>query len=147
MEKKRKPFIHHIELNVTDVKRSIAFYDPVLKWLGFRRAAVRLYVHENLMIGIWRKTVKQERVIDGAGLHHLAFGVESKEEVDQFYNEVLLRMDKVKIKSPPKYCPEFGYEIYYATYFDDPDGNYLEVVYAEPISAKRYKGAFKDKNK
>lgn len=49
--------------------------------------------------------------MEGAGLHHLAFGVETQEEVDAFYNEVLLKMNDVKIKSPPKYCPEFMYKI------------------------------------
>ncbi|NSW92427.1 MAG: VOC family protein [Firmicutes bacterium] len=145
MSKKRIPFIHHIELNVTDIKKSVAFYSPILKWLGFRRFVVRGWVSDNLLICIWRKTVKEKRLVDGAGLHHLAFGVETQEEVDAFYNEVLLKINGVKIKSPPKYCPEFKYNVYYATYFDDPDGNYLEVVYTDLISAKRYYSTYKSK--
>jgi len=138
MIKKRNSFIHHIELNVTNIKKSIAFYNPILTWLGFRRCGAKIWVHDNLLICIWKKTVKEKRVIEGAGLHHLAFGVETQKEVDDFYNEVLLKINGIKIKSPPKYCPEFRYKIYYATYFDDPDGNYLEVVYTEPTSSKRY---------
>ena len=147
MTKKRTPFIHHIELNVTDIKRSVAFYDPILTWLGFRSSRNRLWVNDNLLICIRRKTVNQERLIEGAGLHHLAFGVETREEVDDFYNEVLIKIDGARIKSPPKYCPEFKYKTYYATYFDDPDGTYLEVVYSDPISAKRYSGYYDYKRK
>jgi catechol 2,3-dioxygenase-like lactoylglutathione lyase family enzyme len=139
----KTPFIHHIELNVTNIRRSIAFYNPVLTWLGFRRGGSRIWVSDNLMICIWRKTVNEVRALEGAGLHHLALGVETQEEVDDFYNEVLLKIDGVRIKSPPKYCPEFKYITYYATYFDDPDGNYLEVVYTDPINSKRYKGYYK----
>ena len=135
----KTPFLHHIELNVTKIRRSIAFYNPVLTWLGFRRSGSRIWVSDNLMICIWRKPVKEVRLLEGAGLHHLAFGVETKEEVDNFYNEVLLRIEGVRIKSPPKYCPEFKYKTYYATYFDDPDGSFLEVVYSDPINSKRYK--------
>ena len=142
---KRIPFIHHIELNVTEIKRSKAFYNPILTWLGYRRSGSRIWVSDNSMICIWRRTVKEMRVIEGAGLHHLAFGVETQKEVDDFYNEVLLKINGVKIKSPPKYCPEFKYNTYYATYFDDPDSNYLEVVYTDPINSKRYSGHYKTK--
>jgi catechol-2,3-dioxygenase len=145
MSKRKTPYIHHIEFNVTDIKKSVAFYDPILKWLGFRKCGIRIWVSDNLLIGIWKKSVKEKRLVEGAGLHHLAFGVDTQEEVDDFYNKVLLKIDGIKVKSPPKYCPEFKYKIYYATYFDDPDGNYLEVVYTEPISSKRYYGSFRSK--
>jgi predicted lactoylglutathione lyase len=54
-----------------------------------------------------------------------------------------LKINGFRIKSPPKYYPELKYKIYYATYFDDHDGNYLEVVYTDSINSKRYKGYYK----
>ena len=61
-------------------------------------------------------------------LHHLAFAVDSRQEVDRFYNEVLLKLDGVEIEEPPVECPEYG-PGYYATFFYDPDGIKLEVAY------------------
>jgi catechol-2,3-dioxygenase len=80
----KTPFIHHIELNATEIRRSIAFYNSVLAWLGFRRSGSRIWVSDNFILCIWMKPVKKVRLLEGAGLHHLAFGVETKEEVDNF---------------------------------------------------------------
>jgi len=62
------------------------------------------------------------------GLHHLAFSVNSRAEVDRIYEEAIKPLAHVEVEDPPIDCPEYG-EGYYATFFFDPDGIKLEVTY------------------
>lgn len=60
------------------------------------------------------------------GLNHLAFYASSKEEVDRFHKDVL-----VKNGIPCLYeNGPSGDDDYYAVFFEDPDRIKLEVVYA-----------------
>ncbi len=62
------------------------------------------------------------------GLHHLAFSVNSRAEVERIYKKVIKNLEKVNVEDPPINCPEYG-EGYYATFFFDPDGIKLEITY------------------
>jgi predicted lactoylglutathione lyase len=59
-------------------------------------------------------------------LHHLAFKVNTKEEVDSIYPKVLAT--GADIVDPPKYYPQHG-EHYYALFFKDLDGIKFEIVH------------------
>ena len=61
-----------------------------------------------------------------AGLNHLAFYADSKESVDTFYRDVLI---KNNIKSLYEEGP-FGDDDYYAVFFEGPDRLKLEYVYS-----------------
>ncbi len=68
--------------------------------------------------------------------HHIAFNAESRQAVDDCY-ALLQRLvhTGAKIIHPPKAYPEYS-EGYYAVFFEDPDGLYLEVTYT-PSSGKK----------
>src|SRR5262245_21831442 len=115
-------FIHHIEINVTDIERSFNFYRCLFDFLGHQRSERRqryfifyfdtLYMHvnecheEHKAMGFHRYR---------PGLNHLAFKAESREQIDACYR--LLRDRELKVLDPPGY---YG-DGYYAVYFADPD--------------------------
>ena len=131
-------FPHHIDITVTQLKTSIAFYDLVLGRLGYHRSGayaggVPCWLTKEgtaqFSIGLHASKGGQPHHRYSAGLHHLAFSAETKEQVDSFY-EFLLQQN-VEILDPPAvydYSPG-----YYAVFFTDPDGIKLEVVF-EPKS-------------
>jgi catechol-2,3-dioxygenase len=142
------PFIHHLTIQSTNRWKSAKYYARILQYLGYRRAGVSLWIDDEngFLFDIKSKSVAKENDHQMSGLNHIAFGVDSKAKVDAFYNDILCKGIEGTIKSRPKYVPKFKYRIYYAVYFDDPDGNYLEVVYTDPRSDKRYKGVYKGKH-
>ncbi len=132
--------IHHIRLSVSDLDTSTRFYSPLLEELGFRKLSPRLTekgeidrlrFERNGMILLIGHTTEAGRY-DRAkpGLHHIAFSVDSRAEVEKIYEyeEVIKNLEHVNVEDPPIDCPEYG-EGYYATFFFDPDGIKLEVTY------------------
>lgn len=61
------------------------------------------------------------------GFHHLAFRADKKETVDEFYE--FLKKKKVVITEKPQHYPDYGDELYYAVFFNDPDGLRLELFF------------------
>ena len=123
--------IHHIEIYVSDLERSIAFWTPFLGKLGYqpdRWTDGMNYVQgetylcflqappEHLAAGYHRKRV---------GLNHLAFQGKSRAHVDEIAAWVkqagyaVLYEDKYPYASGPDY---------YALYAEDPDRLKVEVV-------------------
>ena len=130
--------IHHIRLSVSDLDTATRFYSPLLEKLGFRAlsprlteqgAIDRLRFEKDGMILLIGRTMEAGRHERGKpGLHHLAFSVDSRAEVERTYEEVIKNLEHVDVEDPPIDCPEYG-EGYYATFFFDPDGIKLEVTY------------------
>ena len=86
-----------------------------------------------LLIGHTTEAGRHER--GKPGLHHLAFSVDSRAEVERIYEEVIKNLEDVDVEDPPIDCPEYR-KGYYATFFFDPDGIKLEVTYTpEQIGA------------
>jgi glyoxylase I family protein len=126
--------LDHVDLAVADLRRSIAFYGPVLEYLGFERVAAAPDR------GLWVLTEESGRVFEieirpatragshvrGApGLDHLAFCAASRSDVDGL-GKILLELG-ADVTDPPA---EYGYTPgYYAVGFSDPDGHHVEVVY------------------
>jgi catechol 2,3-dioxygenase-like lactoylglutathione lyase family enzyme len=125
--------LHHVELYVTDLDRSISFWTPFMERLGYqgeRWSEGMNYVageedpyicllqasKEHLAAGYHRKRV---------GLNHLAFKARSREHVDQIRRWVreagytLLYDDRYPFATAPGY---------HAVYCEDPDRIKLEVV-------------------
>lgn len=71
--------------------------------------------------------------------NHIAFCALGRDDVDQFYKEVLVPLEKeglCTVEDPPCDCPEYG-DNYYATFFADPDGLRYEFVSNERFLAKK----------
>ncbi|RIB05370.1 Glyoxalase/Bleomycin resistance protein/Dihydroxybiphenyl dioxygenase [Gigaspora rosea] len=107
--------IHHFYISVSDYEKSVEFYDsflPKLGQFGINRAKEEY------------KDIKHIKY--AVGYHHLAWNATSKEEVDKFYEFLV---DKnYKILDAPK---DYNYApVYYAVFWEDPDGIKLELCYA-----------------
>jgi glyoxylase I family protein len=125
-------WVHHIDITVSDLAVSTAFYEQVLKLMGFRRiregGAVPLWAGDRTEVGLQQARPEHNRTHDrySPGLHHIAFGAPDRAAVDRVY-ATLLKLG-VKILDAPatyeKYSPG-----YFAVFFADPDGIKLEYVY------------------
>lgn len=91
------PIIDHIQITVKNLETAEPFYD-------------KLIVHR-------RKP---------GALHHLAFKVDSINEVDEIYP--LIKNIGADIVNPPQFYPQHG-ENYYALFFKDLEGIKYEIVY------------------
>lgn len=125
--------ISHIDINVSDYAKSIRFYDMVLLPLGWKRLVCQktftTYSDSSMKICI---CPTEEKYISAGfhrkrtGLNHLAFYASSKNEVDEFYQNILI---KNNIECLYEKIPH-GDDAYYAVFFEDPDRIKLEVVFA-----------------
>jgi catechol 2,3-dioxygenase-like lactoylglutathione lyase family enzyme len=138
------PKIDHIQITVKNLEKAEVFYDRFLPILGFdlsKKGKGRVdaydfdvieYVHPEIIIGI-NSPRKEFREVEvhrrrPGSLHHLAFRVDSPEEVDRLYP--LVFEAGAEIVDPPKYYPQHG-EKYYALFFKDPDGIKLEIMHED----------------
>jgi catechol 2,3-dioxygenase-like lactoylglutathione lyase family enzyme len=131
--------VHHVDLVVSSLERSLRFYRDLLEPLGYTRIGevtgergetIRYHAGAGTAVGI------REAQSPGAydryrvGLHHLAFRAASREVVDERHRWAVEH--GVEIESPPR---EYDYiPGYYAFFFYDPDGIKLEVVHVPPRS-------------
>jgi len=125
----------HLQINVSDPAISFPFYKKFLGYLGYK------VIHEskecvgfsNGTTDFWINKV-EDRFKDEKfhrkhpGLNHLAFWVNSKEDVDRFYEEFLKSNRLLTLYETPKYFKEYAPD-YYAVFFEDPDRIKLEVVH------------------
>jgi catechol 2,3-dioxygenase-like lactoylglutathione lyase family enzyme len=125
--------LSHVEIYVSNYIKSIQFYDLILISLGWEKLVSRTdhttYTDGTLKLvfcpveeefkefGYHRKRI---------GLNHLAFYVEKREMVDEFYREILT---KKGIKTLYQEGAS-GDSNYYSLFFEDPDRLKLEVVYS-----------------
>lgn len=124
--------LHHIELYVSHLARSRAFYDFLLSRLGYA-------VYQEWEQGFSMKKAEQYIVFVQTpaefleagyhrcrtGLNHLAFHGGSREQVDQLRQDLMTR--GVKLLYDDRY-PYAGGDSHYALYCEDPDGVKIEVV-------------------
>jgi glyoxylase I family protein len=124
--------LDHIYVTVTDLRRSEAFYDPVMRALGFRKGTLAIggepHVHYfNRVTQYSLRPIRTDRSAHDpyrAGLHHVCFRVATPADVDAAARH--LRTLGVAASEPRLY-PEYATD-YYATFFADPDGIRLELV-------------------
>ncbi|HEV2226361.1 MAG TPA: VOC family protein [Nitrososphaerales archaeon] len=133
--------LHHIQVNVSDLKVSDKFYDDFLTWLGYRRV-LSLEQSKGKKVG-WRHGSNSvyldqtEKKFNRGGFHrkniglnHVAFWSDSKASVDKFYKEYLVRRNiRVVYGGPNEYNIGKGW---YSVYFEDPDRLKLELVWTPP---------------
>jgi len=127
--------VDHIDLYISDLDRSAAFYDAVLSALGFRRVSddgpiVWLSKHMEIGIRAAESSVGSEGYDQYRfGLHHLAFRAKSRDAVDRFH--ALLQDQNIKILDAPAEYPDYVRD-YYAVFFADPDGMNFELAHRPP---------------
>jgi glyoxylase I family protein len=133
--------VHHVDLVVSSIERSLPFYRELLGPLGWhgisevegergetiwylsgREASIGLREEQSDPVGVDRYRV---------GLHHLAIEADSRAAVDE--RAEWLRANGAAIESEPQ---EYAYMPgYYAVFFYDPDGIKLEIVYVPGLVA------------
>ncbi len=124
----------HISINVSNLETSRIFYDKLLGFLGFRKVGdeVDATGWSNGPNGLWINQTEEPHVKDfhrkNVGVNHIAFRATSREAVDHFYTEFLLKNEIPVLYEKPKEYPEYR-DDYYAVYFEDPDRLKLEIMY------------------
>ena len=132
--------VHHVDLVVSSIERSLPFYRELLGPLGWhgigevegeRGETIWYLTGRGTSIGL------REAQTDGAhdryavGLHHLAFEASSRSVVDE--RAEWLRSAGAELESEPQsytYMPG-----YYAVFFFDPDGLKLEILHVPALAA------------
>lgn len=128
--------LHHIEINVSNLKKTKKFYDFLLPKLGYQHFQEWdqgfSYKYEDYYIVFVQTREKYNSgqfSRTGTGLNHIAFSTPSKYEVDS------LRLELLKagvIELYPDAYPHAGGEKHYAFFFEDPDRIKLEIVAKSP---------------
>ena len=134
--------LHHVDLVVSSIERSLPFYRELLAPLGFHRIGevegergetIWYLSGPGSSIGLREAQSEREQPLDRyeVGLHHLALEASSRAAVDE--RASWLRSHGAEIESGPE---EYGYSPgYYAVFFFDPDGIKLEIVHVPGLAA------------
>lgn len=127
--------IHHIELYVSDLKKTINFWGWFLEELGYTSfqewESGQSWKLDNTYI-VFVQT--EDRFLDvpyhrsRVGLNHLAFQASSRQHVDEITNR--LKEKRITILYPEIH-PFAGGDNHYAVYFEDPDRIKVELVAPE----------------
>jgi glyoxylase I family protein len=134
----RSSGVHHVDLVVSSIERSLPFYRDLLGPLGWhglsevegeRGETIWYLWGPGTFASVGLRTAQSEtpggfdryRI----GLHHLAFEAYSRALVDE--RAQWLRQQEIEIESGPQ---EYTYQPgYYAVFFYDPDGLKLEILH------------------
>ncbi|MCP2366235.1 catechol 2,3-dioxygenase-like lactoylglutathione lyase family enzyme [Agromyces flavus] len=124
----------HIGITVEDLPRSIAQFDPVMQALGCTRQdadnGVSWYREEDeLILFPAREPGSGPHRHGRVGWQHLAFPVDSREEVDRLH-AIALGAGWTAV-SGPKSFPRFN-DRYYASFVEDDNGIRLEFMHNPP---------------
>lgn len=127
-----KGLLHHVELNVSDLKQSIDFWGWLLEELGYRPfqewESGRSWKIDNTYL-VFVQT--EARFLDASyhrsrvGLNHLAFHAESRQHVDSLTET--LKSKGIPILYEDRH-PFAGGKNHYAVFFEDPDRMKVEIV-------------------
>ncbi len=133
--------INHVALTVSNLDKSLKFYQPILTFLGYKNTenypGVAIWESETTgsAVNLWAakpEFASYDHKLYAPGLHHLAFNADSPAQIDRFY-QLLLQID-AKILNPPA---EYDYAPgYYAVFFTDPDGLKLELAHVPGLKVE-----------
>ena len=134
--------IHHVDLVVSSIDRSLPFYRELLGPLGWHgisevegeRGETIWYLNgRDTSIGLREMQTETSEGVDRyrVGLHHLAIEAASRAAVDE--RAAWLRANGALLESEPQ---EYTYMPgYYAVFFYDPDGLKLEILHVPALAA------------
>jgi glyoxylase I family protein len=130
--------MHHVDIVASSLERSLPFYRELLRPLGYieayeakgERGEPIWYLDGDgvgASLGIRESQSAMPQTYDRytVGLHHLAFEAASREGVDERYEWAVAH--GAEIENSPREWPYVPG--YYATFFHDPDGMKLEIVF------------------
>ena len=132
----RSTGVHHVDLVVSSIERSLPFYRDLLAPLGYhgisevegeRGETIYYLWGPGTSIGLRESKSPRDESYDrySIGLHHLALEAVSRAAVEE--RAQWLRDAGAEIESGPQ---EYAYQLgYYAVFFYDPDGIKLEIVH------------------
>ena len=124
--------LHHVEIYVSELRRSLDFWGWFLERLGYRQiqsweGGASYLLHDTYIVFVQTgdrfKDVPYHRC--RAGLNHLAFNAGSREAVDELTR--LLEERGVTILYRDRH-PHAGGEETYGVFFEDPDRIKVEFV-------------------
>jgi glyoxylase I family protein len=132
--------IHHVDLVVSSIERSLPFYRELLGPLGYHRIGevegergetIWYFAGPDVSFGLRQAQAEGKHDRYQVGLHHVAFDAFSRSVVDERY-EWLLSVGAEIESHPQEYTYLPGY---YAVFFYDPDDLKLEIVHVPPRAA------------
>lgn len=136
-----KGSINHLSLTVSNLSRAMEFFSPLLEFLGYIvDGSDSTVVRVNLSpvtggaLNIWQaKDPYKDAAFEvyAPGLHHVAFNVESQQEIDELAK--LIPSWGGRVTDPPGEYPYTDRGTYYAVYFRGPDNIKLECVYMSEL--------------
>ena len=125
----------HIDLRVKDIARAQKFYAAVLPAIGFTEPGdtgpewYNFYAPGEGKREFFGFTEDPNHVPNGT---RISFWAESREVVDRVAEVV--KTAGGKVLEGPELCVEYTPD-YYAFFWEDPDGNKLEICFREPPQA------------
>lgn len=130
-----KSRVGHIYLYVSDLKKSYEFYKKLLTYLDYKEIVNKDwgFAFINNDTGIWFEKARKGHIEKGyhrkrIGLNHLAFRVNSRQEVDLFHADFLKKNKIPTLYNSPATFPNYPGG-YWGVFFEDPDRIKLEVSY------------------
>ena len=132
--------VHHVDLVVSSIERSLPFYRDLLAPLGYHRITevegergetIWYLGGPDVALGLRESQTDGDHDRYRVGIHHVAFEAWSRGLVDE--RAAWLAERGAEIESEPQ---EYGYSPgYYAVFFYDPDGIKLEIVHVPGLAA------------
>lgn len=96
--------IHHVEVSVLEYEESVAFFDKMFGWLGYKsfwtldieyRSTYYMarfpFFHSYIGIQPAKTGGKLSHESHSTGIHHIALWARNRKEVDAFYSQFLLK--------------------------------------------------------
>lgn len=123
-----KGIFDHVDLRVRDLGVVKPFYDKLLRAFGFRATpgSEGTVVYLRIKNGAVREALAVIADPDHTpNRTRLAFAAESNAEVDRL--TAIAQTAGARALEPAGDCPEIAPR-YYASFFEDPEGNRLEIV-------------------
>ena len=129
MMTKHHGHLHHVELYVSDLPKSLAFWRWLLAELGYERfdrwdtgESWRLGETYIVFVQVGNDFTEPRYDRRRVGLNHLAFHVAFRSDIDRLAKDVVERGSRLL------YTDRYPSSDHYAIYFEDPDGIKIELV-------------------
>lgn len=127
-----KGLLHHIELYVSNLDKTIDFWGWFLEEMGYHlsqswEGGRSWKLDDTYIVFVQTKDIYLEPPYHRCrvGINHLAFHAHSRQHVDEVTEKLKIRNVKILYKEQHPFA---GGENYYAVYFEDPDRMKVELV-------------------
>ena len=124
------PLFDHIGVSVKDVPRAVVQFDPILTALGLQRSdggnRASWWAEGETEFIVLPTREPGEHRHGRAGWQHLAFAVDSRDEVDRLHR-IAVDAGWTVVREPKLY-PRFS-DRYYASFVEDDNGIRLEFMH------------------